>query len=898
MHNPFKALFCLCISAFILPTTAFAESYFNFETHQFRPVAISLSGNELYVTNTPDNRLEIFDLTGTEPLLKSSVFVGLEPSAVAVRNNDEVWVVNNLSDSVSIVDVSASPPRVTRTLLVGDEPRDIVFAGENNHRAFITAAHRGQNGPYVDTDNPGELTTPGIGRSDVWVFDANNLGKSPGGNAIYVLSFFGDSPGPLAATPDGKTVYAGVFKSGNQTTIVGRVLVCPGGIDARPCETMRGGPIAPGGLPPPNANTEGAPMPEAGLIVKWDGNGWKDELDRDWSNVISLDLPDLDVFAIDASTNVPTQKAAYPGIGTILYAMAINPVTQQLYVANTDAINEVRFEGAREKGSDISTVMGHLHESRITIIDPATGVVVPVHLNNHIDYDDLVASKKTRSRSLSMPVALAVTADGKKVYVAAKGSDKIAVLDSKQLESDSFRPSTRQHIAVPGGGPAGMALDESRQRLYVLSRFDNSLVVINTRKKKVITQLAMHNPEPAEIRLGRSLFFNALETSSNGESSCASCHVAGDKDEIAWDLGDPFEPMMKNPTPVVGPLMGMKDFHPMKGPMLTQTMRGINGNGPLHWRGDRTAGNDPGGDPLDTEAAMYKFNEAFVSLMGREEELPNEQMRQLVDYSLRIMPPPNPIRALDDSLTPMQAAGENFYTTVRSVAGGVTCAYCHPVNRERGQFGTIGLTTNVIGGRPFKIPSHRNTYERAGMFGRAPSRSLPNNGQHMGPQIRGYGFTHDGGADTVIRFASYPAFRYKNPALQRRQVEQYLFAFESNFKPAVGQQITIGKGISDRAINRFNLLAHQALTGNADLVAHGTIDGLARGFLLSESGVFKADSANMPELTRQELLALARTDDNFVTFTAVPKGTGSRIALDRNEDGILDGDEPSADISE
>jgi hypothetical protein len=168
----------------------------------------------------------------------------------------------------------------------------------------------------------------------------------------------------------------------------------------------------------------------------------------------------------------------------------------------------------------------------------------------------------------------------------------------------------------------------------------------------------------------------------------------------------------------------------------------------------------------------------------------------------------------------------------------------------------------------------------------------------MGPQIRGYGFTHDGGADTVIRFASYPAFRYKNPALQRRQVEQYLFAFESNFKPAVGQQITIGKGISDRAINRFNLLAHQALTGNADLVAHGTIDGLARGFLLSESGVFKADSANMPELTRQELLALARTDDNFVTFTAVPKGTGSRIALDRNEDGILDGDEPSADISE
>lgn len=28
-----------------------------------------------------------------------------------------------------------------------------------------------------------------------------------------------------------------------------------------------------------------------------------------------------------------------------------------------------------------------------------------------------------------------------------------------------------------------------------------------------------------------------------------------------------------------------------------------------------------------------------------------------------------------------------------------------------------------------------------------------------------------------------------------------------------------------------------------------------------------------------------------LTFTAVPEGTGRRIALDRDDDGILDGDE-------
>ena len=98
---------------------------------------------------------------------------GLEPVAVAARSNAEVWVVNHLSDSVSVVDVGATPPHVVRTLLVGDEPRDVVFAGSGGTRAFITTAHRGQNRP----GDP-QLTTPGIGRADVWVFDASSPGAT------------------------------------------------------------------------------------------------------------------------------------------------------------------------------------------------------------------------------------------------------------------------------------------------------------------------------------------------------------------------------------------------------------------------------------------------------------------------------------------------------------------------------------------------------------------------------------------------------------------------------------------------------------------------------------------------------------------------------------------------
>ena len=51
--------------------------------------------------------------------------------------------------------------------------------------------------------------------------------------------------------------------------------------------------------------------------------------------------------------------------------------------------------------------------------------------------------------------------------------------------------------------------------------------------------------------------------------------------------------------------------------MTTQSLRGLANHGPMHWRGDRTGGNDPGGDALDENAAFNKFIVAFDGLLGR-----------------------------------------------------------------------------------------------------------------------------------------------------------------------------------------------------------------------------------------------------------------------------------------
>jgi YVTN family beta-propeller protein len=280
----------VCAVALLVASGAQA-AFTTFESGQVRPMAMSPDGTRLFAVNTPGDYLEIFTVDGAGNLTKSgSVPVGLEPVAVAARTNGEVWVVNHLSDSVSIVDVATSPPRVTSTLLVGDEPRDIVFAGTGGIRAFITTAHRGQN-----RGSDPQLTTPGIGRADVWVFDATNLGSSLGGTPLSILTLFCDTPRALAVSPDGNTVYAAAFHSGNQTTTANEGVVCDGG-SAVPACTVSGS-TYPGGLPAPNTNFQGNPQPEVGLILRMNPatNHFEDELGRNWDNAVKFNLPDKDV---------------------------------------------------------------------------------------------------------------------------------------------------------------------------------------------------------------------------------------------------------------------------------------------------------------------------------------------------------------------------------------------------------------------------------------------------------------------------------------------------------------------------------------------------------------------------------------------------------------------------
>ena len=886
-----------------------SDNFVLFESGQVRPLALSPSGRLLFATNTPDNRLEVFQVgPGTLTHLES-VPVGLEPVAVAARSEHEVWVVNNVSDSVSVVDVAQGGSRVVRTLLVGDEPRDIVFAGPGNDRAFITTAHRGQNVPY----DP-QFLTKGVGRADVWVYDANNLSDSDlNGGPISIINLFTDTPRALAVTPDGGTVYAAGMNTGNQTTIITEFLV-------------RFGPVP---MIPPLTNFQFLEQPPTGFIVKFDGEHWFDNIGRPWDFLVQFNLPDKDVFAIDANANPPQavdgMMGNYPGVGTTLYNMTVNPANGKVYVSNTDALNIVRFEGPGDFAGQ--TVQGHHNEHRITVLDP--GSVLPRHLNKHIDFSECCAPTPNAEsvKSLALPNSMAVTGNGETLYVAALGSDKVGIFDTHELENDTFAPSVDRQIPVSGGGPTGVVLDERLRQLFVLTRFDNSISIISTRTHQEVAHVPMFNPEPESVVRGRRFLYDAT-LSSHGDSPCASCHVFGDKDDISWDLGNPDDTFLVNNNPIrfnASPFPEDPSFAPMKGPLSTQSLRGMANHGPMHWRGDRTGSlTEPNAQPdsgaFDEREAFRQFQKGFVNLLGRPAPIPDADMEAFTDFILQVMYPPNPIRNLDNVLTPDQQAGRDIFFNRIIENGAVSCQFCHRIDPQGnaefgvkfpGFFGTDGQQAREAFPQMFKIPHLRNLYTKVGMFGfnnlDPILEAIPDALGFEGDQIRGFGFSRAGDIDTLFRFVHATNFSTafifappgSNPdgfpagpagAPQRRQVEQFLLASDTNHAPIVGQQITLTEDNAGSVAARIDLLLARADAGDCELIAKASLDDAARGYLYLGGGQFLSDRAS-DGIVSGSALAAAVDGRDTVTFTCAPLTTGYRSGVDRDDDGVLDGDE-------
>jgi len=114
--------------------------------------------------------------------------------------------------------------------------------------------------------------------------------------------------------------------------------------------------------------------------------------------------------------------------------------------------------------------------------------------------------------------------------------------------------------------------------------------------------------------------------------------------------------------------------------------------------------------------------------------------------------------------------------------------------------------------------------------------------------------------------------------------------FDSNLKPAVGVQATAISAFDGGVVPDVPFLYDRASAGDCELIVK-SIDaqGHPRGWWRAGNS-FRSDHVGEPELTLAKLRALSSATTPQ-TFTCVPPGSGYRMGIDRDEDGVYDYDE-------
>jgi DNA-binding beta-propeller fold protein YncE len=869
------------------------NGFFNWETAPVHPLELSPEGAILAICNLPDNRLELFDVSGGKPVATTNVPVGLDPVTVRFRSATEAWVANYISDSISVIDLPSA--RIVTTFATANEPSDIVFAG-TPERAFVSCGQ------------------PNL----VQVFDPTTL------QVITNLAIDGNRPRAMARSPDGKLVYVAIFESGNASTIIGRG-ISPG----FPRPSAIEFPFAPsdGKDPPPNNATNFNPSlnpllgtnapPRVGLIVKKNAlDRWMDDNQGDWTEFIrgtnaaftgrtpGWNIPDHDLGVIDAS-DFSIRYAT--GLMNICMALAVNPASKRISVVGTDALNQLRFT---------PVLNGIFVRVELAQVEPLGSTGSVVDLNPHLDYSRSQVGELERQQSIGDPRGIVWTADGRTAFITGMGSDNLIIVDAQ-----GNRSGTNSTINLDQG-PTGLALDETRQRLYVYNRFAGSISTVDILSRTVVDSLRMWDPTPLVIKLGRPHLYSTHVTSGLGQAACASCHVDARFDRLAWDLGDPTDQMklitnanFANFVPAI-----TNNYHPMKGPMVTQTLQDIIGHEPFHWRGDRDG--------------LEQFSSTFTNLQGAAGTLTINEMQELKDFLGTIHFPPNPFRQFDNSLsTNISLQGQSALGRGRLPAGtplpngnaqagliafretaGAGCIPCHTLPAGLGTdmhfngaiwqqipFGQNSAHHVAVielqrsSELPFKVPQLRNLFDKLGMdLSDTNSRA-------------GFGFSHDGSVDSLPRFVE-DAFSVTNDQTIA-DLTAFLLSFtgsdlvpgsilDKNRSPglssldtpaSVGRQLTLSGPDRSPLLDRMISLA-LAGTSRVDLVVKGFEDNLQRGwFLDSSSGTFQSD--RLAEVLSPDSLRALASKGSEQTYTLVPRGSGRRIGIDRDNDGYLDRDE-------
>jgi len=649
-------------------------------------------------------------------------------------------------------------------------------------------------------------------------------------------------PRSLVVSPDGSKIHVSFLFTSNGTTILPRAVAPPQDVPA----------WADPDLPPP---------PQTARIVSVD------------DPEISYGVVDHDIATI--ATDDFSAITYLGNVGTNIFNLEVL-ADGRLLAPNSEARNLIFFE---------RQLRGRFARTRLAILG---GIEErQIDLNRDPDFIFPEVDESGATTALAQVKATLPDPDGRHLWLAAFGSDRLAKLrlsDQTIIQRIDLRQDDEAMTRIPSTmrGPRGLALHPTLPHLYVLNRLSNTLATIDRNSFSIVAETPLGtiaNLAP-DLKLGRGFLFDA-RLSGNGTVSCASCHIDLERDGMAWDLGDPNGELFSVPGAFLSlhapDIFEDREMHPMKGPMMTQTLIGLVEQSKLHWRGDK--------------ASIQSFNSTFPNLLAAKLREDSE-MALIAAYLNTLRHHPNPYLKLDRNF-PDEVNGGNptdgiaIYTLFDN-----HCSACHTF--PTGSSNNIDIPATVGSFQPLKDTPFRTTYQRIHFDPNPGGRSLSGYGMGSDGSLHDFPIGHPYTLHILDDINRPLAVRQK----EKRDLTAFILAFDSGTAPAIGHSITFIPSQADdtERLARLDILEAQSSLGQfseVGVVAHGLLAGQPRSFHFNPLlGKYAPDLSGQRPLAAQDLLGSLAPND-VMTFTGVPKAQVTLLSTDRNGDGIPDRSEPA-----
>ncbi|MHC4879158.1 MAG: beta-propeller fold lactonase family protein [Planctomycetota bacterium] len=164
------------------------------------------------------------------------------------------------------------------------------------------------------------------------------------------------------------------------------------------------------------------------------------------------------------------------------------------------------------------------------------------------------------ARVTANPWEVDISPDGRNFYVVFSGTDDMFVV--RTIDDDYREIEPVRHLRL-GKNPRAVRVTPDGARFYVYNALDFQVVAYDaTSNNRIATIDVTKNPLPADVHLGKVLFYTALPPmTSRLWISCSSCHPDGQPDGRTW--------------------------HNPEGLRQTPSLAGLAWTHPQHWSADR-----------------------------------------------------------------------------------------------------------------------------------------------------------------------------------------------------------------------------------------------------------------------------------------------------------------------